>query len=81
MKAEDIYVGEVMVFEYKNDIITHRVISKYKNGEEYIFKTKGDANKDSDFFELTQNEVLGKVKVVIPYIGFPSVLIKELFSE
>lgn len=70
-----------MAFEYKNAIITHRVISKYKNGEEYIFKTKGDANKDSDFFELTQNEVLGKVKFVIPYIGFPSILIKELINK
>lgn len=81
MEAKGIYVGEVVAFEYKGDIITHRVVSKYINGDKYIFKTKGDANKDKDFFEVSQNDVLGKVKYVIPYIGFPSILIKELISE
>ncbi len=81
MGANNIYVGEVLAFKYNGVTITHRVVSKYKNGEKYIFKTKGDANKDIDFFEVTENEVLGKVEFVIPYIGFPSILIKDLLGK
>ena len=77
-KGDDIEVGDVLAFRYKNLIVTHRVISIYKKEEIVNFQTKGDANKDKDAFLVPKEDVLGKVEYVVPYIGLPTVWFNEI---
>lgn len=58
--------------------ITHRIVDittknesaqKSKKSEKLIFTTKGDANKTPDAEIVTQDQILGKVILPIPYFG------------
>lgn len=77
-KAKDIEVGEILAFKYKTLIVTHRVVGKYNSNNTIKFKTKGDANKDNDAFLIPEEDVLGVVKYVVPYIGLPTVWFNEV---
>lgn len=80
VSAKDIEVGEILA--YKNDgiIITHRVLSKQKNGNSYLFKTKGDANETPDANLIKESQVLGKVNLKIKYIGYPTLWFNEVIK-
>ena len=45
---------------------THRIAEK-KPGQ---YVTKGDANNTADIREITDSEIIGKVRLAIPWIGF-----------
>jgi len=65
---EEIQINDIITFTYSNDpenCITHRVINITNEG----FQTKGDANEDPDQRIVQSSEVIGKVGLVIPYIG------------
>jgi len=78
---ELIEVGDVIIFNKQNMKIAHRVIDiKIVNGEKrYI--TKGDANKDTDQGYITNSDVYGMTKLRIPYIGYPTVLLRDIISK
>ena len=81
LKPEDIHVGDIMVFRHSNKVITHRVIDiKNKNNKIY-FNTKGDANKSTDGYVTESKDVIGRVDFVIKYIGYPTVLVEEMFGK
>ena len=53
---------------YRDDVvITHRVT--YNNTVEGKLTTKGDANEQEDLFEVTYNQVIGKVTWHVPFLG------------
>ena len=53
---------------YRDDVvITHRVT--YNNTVEGKLTTKGDANEQEDMFEVTYNQVIGKVTWHVPFLG------------
>ena len=73
-------VGDVIVFQYSGTIIVHRIVEiKDINGKIYL--TKGDANNAVDNWELTDNNIKGKCKFVIKYLGIPTVALSEFLSE
>ena len=49
-----------------NRVVTHRIASSKKNN----FLTKGDANRSEDEATVSQDNILGKVILVVPKIGF-----------
>lgn len=50
--------------------ITHRIIEiKEKDGEKK-YATKGDANSERDFNEVAQENIIGKVFLTVPYLGY-----------
>lgn len=65
--------GEVITFtaDPKNpqDSVTHRVLEIKEDGKEFV--TKGDANKTPDPKAVLKNQVLGKVILIVPYLGYP----------
>lgn len=81
MKPEDLRKGDILVFERSDRIITHRIVDIKKKQDTYYFTTKGDANKSADGFISTSDDVIGRVDYVVKYIGFPTVLINELFER
>lgn len=78
---ESIKVGDIIVYDNRGLSIVHRVIEKKKddNGK-YIYITKGDANNSDDGIDLTIDNIIGKVIVKIPYIGYPSVWASKLLN-
>lgn len=66
-------IGDVITFgdDSKNDIpTTHRVVEMRVDNGEMVYVTKGDANNDRDLQEVREDEVIGKVLVNIPYLGY-----------
>lgn len=66
-KKDSYYPNETITFINNSDqIVTHR-ITEIKDG---LYKTKGDANRAGDDDEISFEQVIGKVVLVIPKLGF-----------
>lgn len=80
-KAEEIEVGEILVFNggRKNPII-HRIVSKSKENGKYYFQTKGDHNEDSirsgnmDETRIGQERIVGTALIRIPFLGWIKII-------
>ena len=73
--------GDILVFRHDSIIVTHRIVDIKKKNDTYYFTTKGDNNEDVDGYTSTSDQVIGKVDYVIKYIGFPTILVNELFER
>ena len=59
---DELEVGDIVAFNYSNELITHRVIEKVTNESgETVIHTKGDNNASADTIDITANMVRGKV--------------------
>ena len=76
-------IGDIITFtssdiNYKNLMVTHRIVNKenvsYKNS---IYTTKGDNNYRADPTSVQTNAIHGRVLFKIPKVGY----IKEFFSK
>ena len=81
IKPSELRKGDILVFQHENIIITHRIVDIKKKKGIYYYTTKGDANNSPDSFISTSENVIGKVDYVVKYIGYPTVLINELFER
>ncbi len=76
-KVEDfseLKVGDVITFISTSSIsngmtITHRIIDIIETNEGTKYKTKGDNNLTADYSLVTQDKIIGKVKLRIPQLG------------
>lgn len=71
--ATSYHVGDVITFgkDTKTQIpTTHRIVSTRTDGNTTFFSTKGDANEEQDPREVALSEVIGKVWVHVPYVGY-----------
>lgn len=75
LNKDDSYkTGDIVSFKVENMIITHRIVEKKSNQE---FVTKGDANLTKDFSYVSEKEIMGKVILSIPYIGYIVLFVKR----
>ncbi|MHA1331703.1 MAG: signal peptidase I, partial [Candidatus Hodarchaeales archaeon] len=51
--------------------LTHRIVDIEKRGDKIFYTTKGDANEEADTEKRPKENVLGKVILTIPYLGYP----------
>ncbi|MBR2241315.1 MAG: signal peptidase I [Clostridia bacterium] len=77
-KLEKLQIGDILHYRAENGEVIHRIIDikKDKNGK-LIFQTKGDNNNTPDSKWVEEEQVIGCVKLYIPYIGYPSVWFSE----
>ena len=75
--ASSYKIGDVITFEGnfkdakgKKIPISHRIVEMKVEGSQPIYITKGDANEERDSKEVLQNQVIGKVYLIIPYLGY-----------
>jgi len=85
---EPLVVGDIVVYKIagKDIPIVHRILKIHKDdatGEEYIL-TKGDNNKvddralyNKDQLWVKRNEIIGKVKGYLPYIGYFTIVMSD----
>ncbi len=68
--ADEYAVGDVISFRTKNSVTTHRIIEVLPEVEgEAQFRTRGDANNTEDTDPVSEGQIIGKVVLVIPFIG------------
>ena len=69
---EDVKLGDVIIFKYKDMNVIHRVVDEAIIDGEKRLKTKGDNNKNADGYLTTEDNFSGVVvdEYVIPKIGF-----------
>ena len=73
--------GQVIVFVQNKSMVVHRVADiKIINGNTYYY-TKGDANEDLDAGFITDGDIVGLVNYKVPFIGFPTLWVRSLFSH
>ena len=73
--------GDVIVFEKDNTVIVHRVVDIQTINGITRYYTKGDANEDMDAGYIHRSDVIGHVDNKIPYIGFPTLWMRNLFKK
>lgn len=71
----ELEVGDVITYKLSgNTLVTHRIIEKDEVAEQFI--TQGDANEVADNSPVAYQNVVGKVAMDIPYLGYLSIYIK-----
>ena len=69
-----LHMEDIVTFTKQNSIITHRIVRRI-NDQKYI--TKGDANNSDDPTPLYKSQIIGKVILTIPYIGYIVLFIRR----
>lgn len=79
-KLQRINADDIIIFNRDDVKLVHRVVKiTFTNGE-YRYYTKGDANQDLDEGYVTKKDLAGVVKLRIKYIGYPSILLRDMFE-
>lgn len=67
----DLSVGDVITFRIsEKTTATHRIVEILEEDGALAFRTKGDANEEEDNHLVTEDELVGKVRFTVPYLGF-----------
>ena len=72
MPQPEYFVGDVVTFKIpgSEELLTHRVVEVENVDGVQIFKTQGDANNVVDDWQLTNEDIVGKVVFHLPYLGY-----------
>jgi len=71
VKPEKINCNDVISFKLEdNHIITHRAVEVFKNADGLKIKTKGDANEETDDWEVFSTNIIGVLCLKIPFAGY-----------
>lgn len=86
---EEISIGDIIVYynPFQRVAVVHRVIDIKKNGDEFVFYTKGDNNLTNPKSDqeagiappIREDWVKGRVVLTIPKLGWPRVILTMLF--
>lgn len=78
---QTIIEGQVIAYREGKSVIIHRVDDiQIINGAARYY-TKGDANEDRDIGYRTDADIIGLVNFKIPFVGYPTVWLRSLFSH
>ena len=72
--------GQIVLFDRNGTTVIHRVVDVKKINGVYRYYTKGDANEGSDSGYITSADLVGVVKLRIPFVGYPTVWLHDLFK-
>lgn len=79
--GQNVIEGQVIAFENGKNVFVHRVVDiEYVDGVKRYY-TKGDYNEDRDAGFITDDNIVGLVKLKVPLIGYPTLWIRSLFSR
>lgn len=72
--------GDVVVFNKDGKRIVHRVVDIQRIDGRNRYFTKGDANDSWDSGYITEANIEGVVLFKVSYIGYPTILIRDIFK-
>ncbi len=69
---DDYKIGDIITFQTtgSKESVTHRIYDIKVVGGQPKYITKGDANNAPDQREVSKREIIGKVLIDIPYLGY-----------
>lgn len=73
--------GQVIVFKKGNSNVVHRVVDIVNINGQNRYYTKGDMNSENDLGYITDSNIRGLVELKIPYLGYPTLWLRELVSK
>lgn len=69
--AESTYKnGEIITYFSGKEIFTHRVVSVEKSSDQFLYLTKGDANRATDREQVEEKKIMGKLIFSLPFLGY-----------
>lgn len=69
--ADSYQEGEMITFKGGKSVdVTHRIVEIKEAGGNISYVTKGDANNAADTRAVLQKDVVGKVTLTVPYVGY-----------
>ena len=78
---ERLQVGDVIAYRLDGQTVIHRIVRMQQTGEGTILQTQGDANNAPDAAPVQTAQVIGRVAVVIPRGGLPSLWLRSLLQS
>lgn len=69
--------GDIIEYQMNDIFIIHRVLQVIKTNQGLSYITKGDNNQTQDLLPVEEEQIVGKVTYIIPFIGYPSVWFSE----
>ncbi|TQL02634.1 signal peptidase I [Cellulomonas sp. SLBN-39] len=70
---DDVVVGSVVTFRAADDgLVTHRVAEVTADG----YVTRGDANPVTDSTVVHREDLVGRVRALVPWVGLPAVAVR-----
>ena len=69
--------GDVIKFLTENYYVIHRIYKIEETDEGLLFTTKGDNNNAPDSKKVKPEQIQGKYRCHVKYVGFPSVWLSE----
>ena len=73
--------GTILYYSKEGRLIVYRIVSvKHTDDGKVEVTTKGDNNNANDPWVITEDDMIGTVSFMIPYIGYPSVWVNELLK-
>ena len=74
-------IGDILVFKKDAKTVVHRIIEIKEVSKERIFYTKGDNNNGPDGYPIREEDIIGRYKNRVKFVGIFSVYLKELFKS
>ncbi|OGY26725.1 MAG: signal peptidase I [Candidatus Woykebacteria bacterium RBG_16_43_9] len=62
--------GDIITYLSGKTSTTHRVVGVEETNGQFVYQTKGDANKAADREKVSEKQVLGKAILSVPYVGY-----------
>ncbi|MEM2866803.1 MAG: signal peptidase I [Candidatus Hadarchaeales archaeon] len=69
--------GDVIQFGREGEAVIHRVVEVRQEGGNWFFITKGDANSSPDPTPVSSSQLMGKMVLQIPKVGWIVIFVKE----
>jgi signal peptidase len=72
-KAANYQIGDIVTIKESgsSQTVTHRISDFKQSAEGILFTSKGDANENPDSEQFTSSDLIGKVILNVPYLGYP----------
>ena len=79
--TDNIEVGQIIIFKDDARKVIHRVIDVTNVNGQYRYITKGDANNGQDEGYRTKSDIVGLYLARVPYAGYPSLWLRDIFTN
>ena len=70
--SENYQINDIITFHSSKSEtpVTHRIVNIKESNDTVSYKVKGDANEESDWEEVSKENVIGKVLFSVPFLGY-----------
>jgi len=80
-KQEVLDNNQIVIYGDEKSSIIHRIINVKNVNGETRYTTKGDANQEADEGYILKDDIKGVYKLKIPYVGYLSLWMRDIFSK